>query len=186
MQPTRLCQVRQDGKCVVDLIERTLESDLEFTGRQFEGDIDMYRLKTELTLLPRIAESTNKKVASINIAGTFDILRSAGARKLLIHEVIKLAKLIMLMPPINATSERSFSTLKRLKTCVRSLIGHSRMNNLMFIHIHQDRTDHMDLKLAANDFIKNKEEFRKNILHSFDDHMIYLMSLPFRTYNLRD
>ena len=27
----------------------------------------------ELTLLPRIAESANKKVASINIAGTFDI-----------------------------------------------------------------------------------------------------------------
>ena len=146
---------------------KDVESDLEFTGRQFEGDIDMYRLKTELTLLPRIAESTNKNVGSINIAGTFDILRSAGARKLLIHEVIKLTKLIMLMPATNATSERSFSTLKRLKTCVRSLIGHNRLNNLMFIHIHQDRTDNMDLKLAANDFIKNKKEFRKNIFALF-------------------
>ena len=97
---------------------KDVESDLEFIGRQFEGDIDMYRLQTELTLLPRIAESANKKVASINIAGTFDILRSAGARKQLIPEVIKLSKFIMLMPATNATSERRFPTLKRLKTCV--------------------------------------------------------------------
>ena len=125
---------------------KDVESDLEFIGRQFEGDIDMYRLQPE----PRIAESANKKVASINIAGTFDILRSAGARKLLIPEVIKLAKLIMLMPATNATSERPFATLKRLKTCVRSSMGNSRLNNLMFIHIHQDVTDNMDLKLVAN------------------------------------
>ena len=63
-------------------------------------------------------------------------------------------------------------------------MGHSRLNNLMLIHMHQDRTDNMDLKLVANDFIKNKEE--KIFLHCFDDHMIYLMSLPFRTYNFRD
>ena len=146
---------------------KDVENDLEFLGRQFEGDIDMYRLQTELTLLPRIAESANKKVASINIAGTFDILRYAGVRKLLIPEVIKLAKLIMLMPATNATSERSFSASKRLKTCVRSLMGHSRLNNLMFIHIHQDRIDNMDLKLVANDVINNKEEFRKNIFSLF-------------------
>ena len=140
---------------------KDVESDLEFIGRQFEGDIDMYRLQTELTLLLRIAESANKKIASINITGTFDILRSAGVRKRLIPEVIKLAKLIMLMPATDASSERSFSALKRLKTCLRSSMGNSRLNYLMFMHIHQDRTDHMDLKRVANDFIKNKEEFRK-------------------------
>ena len=108
---------------------KDVESDWEFIGRQFEGDIDMYMLQTEFTLLPRIAESTNKKVASINISGRFDILRSAGVRKLLIPEVIKLATLIMLILATNATSERSFSALKRLKTCVRSSMGHSRLNN---------------------------------------------------------
>ena len=83
-----------------------------------------------------------------------------SVRKLLIPELYyKLAKFIMLMPATNARSERSFSALKRLKTCVRSSMGS--LNNLMFIHIHQDRTDNMDLKLVSNDFIKNKEEFRK-------------------------
>ena len=46
-------------------------------------------------------------------------------------------------------------------------MGHSRLNNLMFIHIHQDRTDHMDLKLVANDFIKNKEELDKLYLYVY-------------------
>ena len=139
---------------------KDVESDLEFIGMQFEGGIDMYRLQTELTLLPRIAESANKKVANINIAGTFDILRSVGVRKLLITEVIKLAKLIMLMPATNTTSEMSFSALKTNEN-LRLSMGHSRLNNLMFIHIHQVRTDNMHLKLVTNDFIKNKEEFRK-------------------------
>ena len=159
--------VRMENVLIGGFNRNDVESNLEYIGRQFEGDIDTYRLQTELTLLPRIAESANKKVGSINIADTFDILRSAGVRKVLIPEVIKLAKLIMLMPATNATSERSFSALKRLKTYVRSSMGHSRLNNLMFIHIHQDRTDNMDLKLVANDFIKNKEEFRKNIFALF-------------------
>ena len=152
--------IRMENVLIGGFNRKDVESDLEFLRRQFEGDIDMYRLKTELTLLPRITESANKKVASINIAGTFDIIRSAGVRKLLIPEVVKLAKLLMLILLTNA-SERSFSALKRLKTCVQSSMGHSRLNNLMFIHIHQDRTENMDLKLVANDFIKNKEEFRK-------------------------
>ena len=124
-----------------------------------DGDIDLNMLKTELLLLPGIAESCNRDI--------IDILRSACVRKNLIPKVMKVAKLIMVMPARNATSERSFSALKRLKTYMRSSMGHSRLNNLMFIHIHQDMTDNMDLNHVAKDFIKNREDYRKNIFGLF-------------------
>ena len=43
-------------------------------------------------------------------------------KRMLVAEVIKLVKLILLMPATNAVSKRSFSSLKRIKTCLHSAI----------------------------------------------------------------
>ena len=42
--------VRMENVLIGGFNRKDVESDLEFTGRLFEGDIDMYRLQTELTL----------------------------------------------------------------------------------------------------------------------------------------
>ena len=73
----------------MDSTGRAFESDFWLIRRQYEGDIDMYRIRTKLSPLPGIAESANQKVGSINIVGAFYIFRSTGPRQLLIPVVMK-------------------------------------------------------------------------------------------------
>ena len=66
----------------------------------------------------------------------------------------------------NAVSERSFSALKRVKTYLRSTTGDSRLNHLMMLHVHKDRTDALTLVDVADDFVGEKEN-RKQMLGKF-------------------
>ena len=43
------------------------------------------------------------------------------------------------LPVSTATSERSFSTMRRLKTYLRSSIGNERLTGLALLSIHKDR-----------------------------------------------
>ena len=71
-------------------------------------------------------------------------------------EVIKLLKLILVMPATNAISERSFSALKRVKTYLRTTMTQRRLNHLMLLHVHIDKTDNIDLKEISDDFVCNE------------------------------
>ncbi len=62
-------------------------------------------------------------------------------------------QLVLVMPVTNATSERSFSALRRVKSYLRSTTGQERLNYLMLLHVHSDKTDKQDLKSVLNDFI---------------------------------
>ena len=50
----------------------------------------------------------------------------------------KLLKILITLPVTTATCERSFSTLKRLKTYIRNSIGQARLNGLALMNIHRD------------------------------------------------
>ena len=72
-------------------------------------------------------------------------------------EVIKVAKLILVMPATNAVSERSFSGLRRLKTWLRMTMGQARLNWCLILHVHKDKTDSLSMTSIANDFIERNE-----------------------------
>ena len=61
------------------------------------------------------------------------------------------------MPATNAVSERSFSTLRRIKTYLRSTMSQQRLNNLMLLAVHQSLTDKLDLIQVANEFVEQSE-----------------------------
>ena len=74
------------------------------------------------------------------------------------------------MPATNAVGERSFSTLKRVKTYLRSTTGDSRLNHLimMMLHVHKDRTDALTLVDDTYDFVgeeENRGHFRYIKIH---------------------
>ena len=58
------------------------------------------------------------------------------------------------MPAMNATSERSFSAMRRIKTYLRSTMSQERLNNVTLLHCHKDITDSLDLLAVANEFVK--------------------------------
>ena len=102
-----------------------------------------------------------QKETGISFTTVFDIKNFfctlTDSQKLLLSEVCKVVKLILIMPASNATSERSFSTLHRVKTYLRSTMGQQRLNNLMVLHVHTDMTDAIDLQKLATDFIGDSE-----------------------------
>ena len=66
----------------------------------------------------------------------------------------RLLQLILVMLATNATSERSFSALRRLKNYLRTTMAQERLNHLMVMHVH---TDKLDLKSVLNNFVGESE-----------------------------
>ena len=67
----------------------------------------------------------------------FSSILSAG-EKLLMSNAVTLGKLILVMPATDATSERSFSALRRVKTYLRGTMRQDRLNYTMTLHTHKD------------------------------------------------
>ena len=88
------------------------------------------------------------------------------SRKVAMSEVIKVAKILLVMPATNVISERSFSAMKRVKTYLMSTTTDSRMNHLMVLHVHKERVDSTNLTDVANEF-DERVEGRKNIFGQF-------------------
>ena len=80
--------------------------------------------------------------------------------------VVKLTKIILTMPATNAISERSFSTLRRMKTWLRSTMNQTRLNWCMVLHIHNDDTDKLNIVDVANEFV-SRNSTRNHIFERF-------------------
>ena len=61
--------------------------------------------------------------------------------------------LYLTIPTSNATCERGFSSLRRIKSCIRSTMTVKRLNHLLFLNIHKDLTDTINLNSVARSFI---------------------------------
>ena len=82
-----------------------------------------------------------------------------------VHQIIRL---YLTVPITSATSERTFSALRRLLTYLRSSMTEKRLNHCLLLHIHKELTDSMDLVVVAKEFIDLYDE-RKNTLDIFSD-----------------
>ena len=75
-------------------------------------------------------------------------------------------KLILVMPATNSTSERSFSALKQIKSYLRNKMKQERLNSLMTIDVHKDKTDKLELRAIGNEFVAANAQ-RTNIFGTF-------------------
>ena len=66
-----------------------------------------------------------------------------------ISEVLKILELILVLPATNATSERTFSKLRLIKTYLRSTMTQGRLNHLMICAIYHEYLDNLDLEELA-------------------------------------
>ena len=84
-----------------------------------------------------------------------------------------LLKLLLVMPATNATSERSFSALRRIKTYLRTTMTQVRLNSIMVLHIHSDKTDSLNLYSIGDQFVGSRE----NRLRVWENWYKYLENL---------
>ena len=82
----------------------------------YSTDFNVLSLKPQLEVLPNVVESMGFNRSTFSVSDLVRFLQKLDpANKLLLSEVVKLGKLMLVMPATNAVSERSFSALKRLK-----------------------------------------------------------------------
>jgi len=84
----------------------------------------------------------------------------------LVSQVIRLVKFILLMPATNAVSERSASAMQRIKTYLRTSMTQTRLNHIMALHIHKHLTDSISHTAVLNKFV-SANEARKSHFGSF-------------------
>ena len=75
----------------------------------------------------------------------------------LMSEAVTLFKLLLVLPSTNAASERTFSAMRRLKTYLRATMKQSRLNHLLVLHVHKDRTDDLSCVAVARSFVGDSE-----------------------------
>ena len=72
-------------------------------------------------------------------------------------QVCRLLQLILVMPATNATSERSFSALRRVNNYLRTTMLQERLNYVMLLHVHKESVDFLNLKQIHNEFVEGSE-----------------------------
>ena len=142
------------------------ESELDDVTRVFDGDFDVQNLRAQLQIVRDKFSAEVSNGSHVTLSDVREFIIGLGDAKSLTSEVVKLVKLILVLPATNATSERSFSALRRVKTFLGGTMKQSRLNHLMLLHVHKDLSDDLDLTACANDFV-SANEHRFNIFGKF-------------------
>lgn len=114
-------------------------------------------LKQILDVYGGVDLSTSNLAMQLNICSNSIPAETRNIQRDLIHVVVLLAKLVLVMPATNSTSERSFSAMSRVKSYLRSTISQERLNSLMTLHVNKEFTDNIDLCAVGNDFVCRSE-----------------------------
>ena len=123
----------------------------------YATDINIENLLAQLPMMPDVVRTANKdnhmgihKITSVNTV--CEIFNACKFPKTMFSEVDKLLQMYLTIPLTSATAERTFSTLRRLKSYLRSTMTQKRLNHLVILHSYQQRTDKLDLLNIAVDF----------------------------------
>jgi hypothetical protein len=124
----------------------------------YKNDLSLGSLETQLKLLPGIFKNDKnqkiqiKRVTMIDTISSYMMASSANVKLLL--DVYNLLKIYLTIPVTTATAERAFSSLRRIKTYLRSTMTQARLNHNMLGYVHKELTDCVDVKEIVDSFIR--------------------------------
>ena len=136
------------------------QDELHLVKSLYDKDLNYQNLEIQFqTIAPSVKDD-------LSLGGIFNYLKTlSSAARSIYSEILTLVELILVMPATNATSERSFSALCRIKSYLRTTMSQQRLNNLMVIFIHRDSLDEMNLEDVADEFISAKDSRLKILLN---------------------
>ncbi|KAK0131373.1 Zinc finger MYM-type protein 1 [Merluccius polli] len=137
----------------------------------YAEDFDFDSLRAQLSMLPDTIKTsgiqTKSEKTSVRLIS--EAMSANPVAKVLQSEVHKLLKLFFTIPVTTASAERSFSTLRHIKTYLHSTMTQRRLNDLMCSHIHRDVLAQVDMTAVAKEFIQQNER-RRLVFGKFKDH----------------
>ena len=128
----------------------------------YARDLNMQKAELQLRMLPdlikgyRVSQGLTKLTVT-RISMIADIMVTVPMAKEMFSEIDKLLRLYLTIPVTTATAERSFSSLRRIKTYLRSTMTEQRLNNILLLHTHKEMTDALDLTEIARSFVSSNE-----------------------------
>lgn len=135
-------------------LDESPENVTKFYREDFDGD----RLTLHRDMLLDIARTKNKKLESLS--EVIDFLVESGTMEL-IPEIWRFTRLLLTIPVSSCTAERAFSSLRRLKTYLRSTMGAKRLNNIAVLSVYKEMASEVDIDCVANEFI-SRTAVRRN------------------------
>ena len=140
------------------------DEDLKEVTQFYCEDLEVSMLHVQLQTLATYFKDESE-VALQDIITYFKELSPSECH--IYSEVLTILNLILVNPSTNSISERSFSAMRRIKTYLRSTMGQQRLNNIMVLHIHKDKTDKLSMIDIANKFVCS--EHRLSYFGKFTD-----------------
>ena len=110
------------------------------------------------SLLPAMCNAVEN--STVNVITCVEILQMVPAMREMFPTVEALVRLLLVNPASSATAERSFSSLRRLKSYTRSTCGQMHLNNIALCHVHKDILDKLDVKKLMQEFVLRKDNRR--------------------------
>ena len=116
----------------------------------FNSDLRKFKLETLIKALENIVDKKR-----VGIKEAIKIISSLNAsRKLLVAELLKLIKLILLVPTTNAVSKRSRKTLCRVKIYLRSSMTQELVRSCLIVTTYKNQVDKLKLIEVASLFFQ--------------------------------
>lgn len=107
-------------------------------------------LRSQLSVIYNTSEGLNKN----SVSDVWKSIQSCGLDTAC-HEIIKLCELTLSIPA-TASTERSFSVLKRIKNFVRNSTGQDRLTNLALLSIEKGLVQEMSEQETFYDDVINR------------------------------
>lgn len=151
-----LVEAAQD-KIDVDMVDKITSKYPELSPRE---------LLRELPMLPSVLKQQKELNQFLSFNSILISLKSLPQSMLsLIPMTLRLVQLIMVFPSTAASSERSFSALRRLKSYLRSTMTQKRLSEVAVCHVNKEYCKAVDVQAVAKAFILNSSSSER--LHVF-------------------
>ena len=125
-------------------------------------DLDWDKVVSELQLVSQLLSLDASTTTISTVAEFAEWLKLSPSRSFLSH-VESMVTLVLTLPATNATSERVFSTLKRLKTYLRNTMTQKRLNSTLLLHTYKELTDKLNVEEIISLFVENHIDRKKRI-----------------------
>ncbi len=106
------------------------------------------------------------KINSVQLALSSFKLKVPEVRRLF-ADVEQLLRLMLFSTVSSCAAERSFSSWRRLKTCLRTTMTQERRNAVVVCHVNKNILDNVDINEMSAEFAK-RSDIRRVLFGSFD------------------
>jgi len=134
-------------------VPKYLGLDISNTTQDLERLPEIYQedIGPRAAVVPEVERWVNKLKEDVSTVPSSAIEALCACHADIYPNVYILLTIVGTLPVSTATCERSFSTMKRLKTYLRSSIGNERMTGLALLSIHKDHQ--VDREKIMNYFV---------------------------------